>query len=228
MERCAGKATFLGDVPQVQERSHGRIRSLKRRAAALHVPEYSRRSTCIQRRRRSSLSHKGKPMKHIMPSTMMTQHPDSASRYVPIQDEPAEAVEALTPAPGGFGIDEVMIDFEGKLTPYHQTAQVVNGLFEAGLVPGRDVFVTPRIASATKETTFKQLMALLSVGETNYLVQEQSSVQAVSEVILPMVENAEEVLNARRRIEHVMRLAHDEFGIDNNKNAITVKPILEE
>lgn len=167
-------------------------------------------------------------MKHIMPGTMMTQHPDSALRYVSIQDEPAEAVEALTPPPGGFGIDEVMIDFEGKLTPYHQTAQVVNGLFEAGLVPGRDVFVTPRVASATKETTFKQLMALLSVVETNYLSLEMSSVPTVTEVILPMVENAEEVLQARRRIEHVMRLAHDEFGVDNDKNAITVIPILEE
>lgn len=158
----------------------------------------------------------------------MTQHPDSATRYVPIQDEPAEAVEALTPMPAGLGMDEVMIDFEGKLTPYHQTAQVVNGLFEAGIVPGRDVFVTPRIASATKETTFKQLMALLSVVETNYLSLEMSSAPVVTEVILPMVESAEEVLQARQRIEHVMRLAHDEFGVDNDKNAITVIPIFEE
>lgn len=158
----------------------------------------------------------------------MTQHPDSATRYVPIQDEPAEAVEALTPLPAGLGMDEVMIDFEGKLTPYHQTAQVVNGLFEAGLVPGRDVSVTPRIASASKETTFKQLMAILSVVETNYLSLEMTSAPVVTEVILPMVESAEEVLQARRRIEHVMRLAHDEFGVDNDKNAITVIPIFEE
>jgi phosphoenolpyruvate carboxylase len=163
-----------------------------------------------------------------IPKIMMTQHPDSASKYVSIQEEPEEAVETLTPPPRGYGIDEVMIDFEGKLTPYHQTVQVVNGLFKIGLVPGRDVFVTPRVASATRETTFKQLMALLSIVETNYFAQEHSSIPAVTEIILPMVENAEEILQARRRIEHVIKLAHDEFGVENNKNAITVIPILEE
>lgn len=167
-------------------------------------------------------------MSDKVPATMMTQHPDSASRYVPIQEEPVEAITALTPPPGGYGIDEVMVDFEGKLTPYHQTAQVVHGLFDAGLVPGRDVFVTPRIASATKETTFKQLMALLSVVETNFLASELHSVPAVTEVVLPMVTSAEEVISARRRIEHVIQLAHDEFGISNDKNAITVIPLVEE
>lgn len=167
-------------------------------------------------------------MTQFVPRTMMTQHPDSASRYVSIQDEPAEAVVGLSPPPDGFGMEEVMVDFEGKLTPYHQTAQVVHGLFDAGLVPGRDVFVTPRVASATQETTFKQLMALLSVVETNFLSLERHSVPAVTEVILPMVESADECLNARRRIEHVIQLAHDEFGVENDKNALTVIPIIEE
>lgn len=174
-------------------------------------------------------AQKEKSMSKKIPVTMMTQHPDSASMYVSIQDEPAEAVLGLKPPPGGLGIDEVMVDYEGKLTPYHQTSQVVHGLHEAGLVAGSDVAVTPRVASATKETTFKQLMALLSVVETNYLAEtEYKGGQAVTEVILPMVASPEEVLDARKRIEHVIQLAHDEFGVANDKNAITVIPIVEE
>ncbi|HDY69769.1 MAG TPA: hypothetical protein ENH54_02405, partial [Actinobacteria bacterium] len=42
---------------------------------------------------------------HI-PTTMMTQHPDSASRYVSVRDEPSEAIDALTPQPVGLGLEE--------------------------------------------------------------------------------------------------------------------------
>ncbi len=88
-----------------------------------------------------------------IPATMATQHPDSASTYVPVQKEPEEALEALKPVnKGGFGIDEYMIDFEGKMTPYVQTSEIMLRLITEGLVPGGDVFVTPRIPSVSQET----------------------------------------------------------------------------
>lgn len=163
-----------------------------------------------------------------IPTSMMTQHPDSASRYVSIQDEPEEAVQALTPAPDGLGLEEVMIDFEGKLTPYHQTAQIAMGLLEKGIVPGRDVRLTPRLPSAAKETPFRQLMALLSVIETNFKVREEADVMAVSEVVVPMVESAEELMAVRRRIEDVTHLAHTEFGFEDDPSRIHVIPLIEE
>jgi len=163
-----------------------------------------------------------------IPTSMMTQHPDSASRYVPIQDEPEEAVEGLTPAPAGLGLEEIMIDFEGKLTPYHQTAQIATGLLEKGIVPGRDVRLTPRLPSAAKETPFRQLMALLSVIETNYKAREEIGDLAVVEVVVPMVETAEELMAVRRRIEDVTHLAHVEFGFEDDPSAIHVIPLIEE
>lgn len=64
-----------------------------------------------------------------IPATMATQHPDSASTYVPVQKEPEEALDVLKPVnQGGFGIDEYMIDFEGKMTPYLQPSEIASTL----------------------------------------------------------------------------------------------------
>ncbi|MEK7816657.1 MAG: phosphoenolpyruvate carboxylase, partial [Actinomycetota bacterium] len=167
-------------------------------------------------------------MGKLVPATMMTQHPDSASRYVSVRDEPMEAIDALTPQPIGLGMEEVMVDYEGKLTPYHQTAEITLGLLERGLVCGRDVMVTPRVTSATKETAFHQLMALMSVIESNYQLQSSESGGAISEVIVPMVESADELIAVRRRIEDVIELGHKEFGISRDPAAVQVIPLIEE
>ncbi len=164
---------------------------------------------------------------NFIPATMMTQHPDSASRYVPVRDEPKEAIDALTPQPIGLGLEEVMVDYEGKLTPYHQTAEICLGLLERGQVPGRDVLVTPRVPSATKETAFHQLMALMSVIESNYQMS-LSEGGAISEVIVPMVETAAELLDVRRRIEDVIELGHKEFGTSRDAGTVWVIPLIEE
>lgn len=164
----------------------------------------------------------------FIPSTMMTQHPDSASRYVSVRDEPGEAIDALTPQPIGLGLEEVMVDYEGKLTPYHQTAEIALGLLERGQVAGREVLVTPRIPSATKETVFHQLMALMSVIESNYQLQSSGSGGAIREVIVPMVETAAELVDVRRRIQDVIELGHKEFGISRDPDAVQAIPLIEE
>ncbi|MGI6097742.1 MAG: phosphoenolpyruvate carboxylase [Dethiobacteria bacterium] len=162
-----------------------------------------------------------------IPTSMMTPHPDSASKYIPVQEEPMEAVRCLIPPPNGLGIEEVMVDFEGKLTPYHQTVQVVTGLLEHGMIPGKEVFVTPRIASASAETVFRQMMALMSVVETNVKALEKSETQAVTEVIAPMCETAAEMLDIRRRINNVIELAHKEFNLPAEPDSIRLIPLIE-
>jgi phosphoenolpyruvate carboxylase len=134
-----------------------------------------------------------------IPATMFTQHPDSATTYVPVQKEAEEAVKVLMPTrQGGFGIDEYMIDFEGKMTPYVQTSEVVVGLISKGLVPGKDVFITPRIPSVSQETVFRQLMAPMSIMEAYYRIHEEITEPSIVEVIHPMSKSAQELIDTRK------------------------------
>jgi len=158
---------------------------------------------------------------------MMTQHPDAASGYVPIQQEPAEAIDALIPQPKGLGLDEVMIDFEGKLTPYQQTAQIVLGLLERGVAVGKDVRVTPRIPSGREEGVFRQLMALMSIVESNYKSMKASKEPVIREVVLPMTLQGEELVNLQQRIIDVIELAHKEFGMSPDPVQIRPIPLVE-
>lgn len=86
--------------------------------------------------------------KTVYPKVMCTQHPDSASKYISTQEEPGEALEAAVV----FGCDEYMQDYEGKATPYHQNVQIMSEFVDkTDLVPGKDVFITPRAPSALQE-----------------------------------------------------------------------------
>jgi phosphoenolpyruvate carboxylase len=162
-----------------------------------------------------------------IPAIMATQHPDAASRYVSIQEEPEEAINALTPLPQGLGYDEIMIDFEGKLTPYQQTSQIVLGLLSKNIVPGRDVRVTPRIPSGREEGIFRQLMALMSIVESNYHSFKQARIEGINEVVLPMTTQAKELLNLKQRILDVIDLAHKEFGLSKDPASLNIIPLFE-
>ncbi len=144
------------------------------------------------------------------PKVMCTQHPDSASKYISTQEEPGEAVEAALV----FGCDEYMPDYEGKATPYHQNVQIVAKFIEeTDLVPGKDVFITPRAPSAVQENRFRQLMVMMSIAEANYSALEYSDVQAINEFVHPMTGTVKEIIEAQQHMVDVSELAKKEFGI---------------
>jgi len=164
-----------------------------------------------------------------IPKTMMTQHPDNAAEYISIQQEPEEALFSLLPQDlGGLGIDEVMIDFEGKLTPYHQPLQVANELFYNGLIPGKDVFITPRLSSADKETVFRQIMCIMAAVETNFSMFEKTQYQAIKEVIVPMCESSKDLIDTLSRIQSVIELGNKNFSIKFDEDSINIIPLFED
>jgi phosphoenolpyruvate carboxylase len=162
----------------------------------------------------------------FIPCAMATQHPDSASRYVPVQEEEVEALQCLASQNGGLGCDEYMVDYEGKLTPYHQVANIaVRLLDELKLVPGRDVFITPRIPSAEKETIFRQYASILAAVEANYRTQDIGP--SVLEVIHPMTTTGAELVEVRQRIIAMEKIAKG-TSPEASRRAIEVIPLLEE
>ncbi|MFQ6056427.1 MAG: phosphoenolpyruvate carboxylase [Methanosarcinales archaeon] len=145
------------------------------------------------------------------PKVMCTQHPDSASRYLSTQEELEEAVEGILK----YGCDEYMPDYEGKTTPYHQNVQILEKLFEeTNVIPGLDVFLTPRVPSAHFENRFRQLMVMMSAAEANSISQEYSDVQAITELVHPMTTNIDEIIESQQHAIDVFELAKKEFKVE--------------
>ncbi len=161
-----------------------------------------------------------------IPVAMGTQHPDNASKYISIQEEVAEAVQMLSP--DSLGLDEVMIDFEGKITPFHQPMQVAAELLEREVRVGEQVFITPRLASAVEESPFRQLMALLSIVEANHELRELADGRVIFEMVIPMVGTAQDLLEVRQRIKQVVELAHAEGFNSLRPDQFYIIPLVED
>lgn len=162
-----------------------------------------------------------------IPLAMATQHPDSASRGFTASEEVEEAVRDLLPVErGGFGLDEKMIDYEGKLTPYHQVSWVVEALLDKGLTPGEDFLLTPRIPSERLEEAERQIMVLWGVIVANKKAVEAAGEPAVRYIITPMCSRGYEVFVLQRRIMKMQKLAEEEIGA--RTGTIEVIPLVED
>jgi len=162
-----------------------------------------------------------------VPLAMATQHPDSASRGFDAPDEVEEALRDLLPVErGGLGLDEKMIDYEGKLTPYHQVQWVVEELLRHGLLPGEDFLVTPRIPSERLEEPERQVMVLWGILVANKKAIEKTGQEAVRYIINPMSSTGYEIYVVQRRIIKMQRLAEEELGLHSGR--IEVIPLVED
>ncbi len=163
-----------------------------------------------------------------LPFAMATQHPDSVSRGFTAQDEVNEAIEDLLPlSEGGHGCDEKMVDYEGKLTPYHQMKWIVHEALQVGLEPSKDFLLTPRVPSDRLEGIERQLLVLLGAMSANKLSIASAGEQAIRYIIHPMSETPYELLVLQRRIVRVQRLAEEELGLSGTRPLMII-PLIED
>ena len=159
----------------------------------------------------------------MYPKVMCTQHPDSISRYISTQEETYEAVEAAMK----YGCDEYMPDYEGKTTPYHQSAQIISKFIEeTDLVLGKDIFITPRVPSAVHENLFRQLMVMMAIAEANYISYKQTGIQAIDELVHPMTSSVGQIVESQQHMIDVTNLAKKEFSFEMEVPRII--PLIEE
>ncbi|MCW4020625.1 MAG: phosphoenolpyruvate carboxylase [Candidatus Bathyarchaeota archaeon] len=159
-----------------------------------------------------------------IPVAMATQHADSAARHVAVREEVDEAVLSLKK--DGFNCDEVLVDYMGKLTPYHQIGQIVQKIHEkTDFTPGEDVFVTPRMVSSFIEEPFRQLMTTAAIIEGIKYCSDNFDVQGITEVIQAAVPTTEELRNCKVRCEDLLRLVGRHLKTKTEDMAIRIVPL---
>jgi len=119
-----------------------------------------------------------------IPRLMCTQHPDSTVKVTT-----AEEVEEAAVAYLAYGCDEVMIDYEGKATPYTQPRDVASKAVSLGIPLGMRYFITPRVPNPSLEDFERSMLALEASVLANSYSRRVAGVDAVRWVILPMVED---------------------------------------
>jgi len=161
-----------------------------------------------------------------IPSTMATQHPDSATRCVRVSEEVDEALHCLRQSDDGLGFDEYLIDYMGKLTPYHQIGQIIRAMGrEAGRIPGRDVFLTPRMVSSFRDEPFRQIMTLAAVMEGIYNSTQICGEPGVREMVHAMT-TVDELKRTRDRARSILKMMQRDLKFAEGSD-IQVIPLFE-
>ena len=100
----------------------------------------------------------------------------------------------------GFGCDEVMVDYEGRMTPFTQPKDIVMKALRAGVKLGERFFITPRLPNPKLEDLDRAMLSLEAGIVANYFSMKYVGTQAVRWVVLPMVEDLDTVLLVKRML----------------------------
>lgn len=155
-----------------------------------------------------------------IPKLMCTQHPDATERIF-AQQEVDEAIQAYTM----YRCDEVMSDYEGKLTPYAQPKEIVIRAINLDIPIGDKVFITPRVPNPSLEDFDRVDLSIEAGFIANYYSAKLIGVQAVKWFILPMVEDPNIVRFVQRLILRKLNILREELGI--NLDPIQLIPLVE-
>lgn len=157
---------------------------------------------------------------HRAPILMATQHPDS-TRMITASQEVEEAIEAISV----FRCDEIMIDYEGKLTPYHQPEWIVDKALEKGLRAGADFLISLRIPNDMLEGASRHIHSIITAFMTNWRARRMGIEQPIRYIFIPMIESTNHFQAVARRVSRLQHAIYEELGLD--EGYIDIVPLLE-
>lgn len=156
-----------------------------------------------------------------VPRLMCTQHPDTTVK-ITANEEVDEAIVAYT----AYGCDEIMVDYEGKMTPYSQPKEIVTKAVKSEIPLGEKFYVTVRLPNPKLEEFDRAMLSLEAAIVANYFSRKYAEVQAVRWVVLPMVEDLDTVMLVRRMLKRKAEIYKSETGVDVGD--IEVIPLIED
>jgi len=158
---------------------------------------------------------------------MATQHPDSATRHVRVSAEVDEALHCLKQTEDGLRCEEYLIDYMGKLTPYHQIGQIIRAMGREleEEIPGKSVFLTPRMVSSFRDEPFRQIMTLSAVMEGIYESTQIYGEPGVREMVHAMT-TINELRRTRDRARGILKMLQRDIKFAEGSD-IQVIPLFE-
>ncbi len=174
-------------------------------------------------------------MKRKIPTTLATQHPDHSSKpfwlereNIQTQDESEECFLSFKE----LGASEYKWDWEGKYVDESVIEKLLSkysDYFQSSHI-GRDKFLTYRIPNPKVETEYRLGRAFMGIiGSANLAYKLDVFSPPLFEVILPMTETAEEILEVQKAFKEVSTITHpfikDEHSLINH---LEVVPLFEQ
>lgn len=163
-----------------------------------------------------------------IPATMATQHPDNAAApywdkqkdpFVSAYREIEESVECFK----NLNVSEYMWDWEGK----HADASVIDKLFSeyydyfAENQLNRDKFLTFRIPNIWEEKGYSLLLAMTVILTSEDLAEDlKFDNRPLFEIILPMTENADQLMKMHESFEKLADFKSKEFALGHKSDSL--------
>src|SRR3989344_7904973 len=172
-----------------------------------------------------------------IPSIMATQHPDNASApfwdkkgngFVSIKKDLPEAMTCFRE----LGVDEFMWDYEGKYADEAVMDKLFShyhGYFEKTLL-GKEKFLTFRLPNVRQERGYSLIRALMVILTSEDFAGDLGfHSPPLFEVILPMTENAKQLLYIQKSFRELARFKYRTFSHKrvSNSELIEMIPLVE-
>ncbi len=169
-----------------------------------------------------------------IPATMVSQHPDHANKpywldnaYIRNQDEIYEAYSSFF----DLGVSEYKWDWEGKFVDEAVVERMLAEYYEdfkkAPL--GKEKFLTFRLPNPKVETEFRLGRAFMGIIGASGLAEKTGlHTPPLFEVILPMTENAQEIIAVQEAFRELSGLKHPLLKMSTSLRQVEIIPLFEQ